>query len=393
MDLEEDTAASFVTMRTAPGRSRNSPECSPSPIRDDNTALTTQDNTNDKKAPQSHERPITMMSPDAKRSKQEEAAKSPIKAPPILFYPKTVRVPSTKTIRTLYKAAVVDIPESFTSPSSASIDSSSKNDQMYLKVAGVLSFEQVLLPALGLEEERAIKRIQAKVQRDAPEYKFVMEQCRRLVRKSVANAITAVAANRESRGQQQAKRRQIHATEILQARESRKQELIATHKQQVQEQKRLREVARLEKRRQIQQQLPKNQKLWKEVVFLTSSISQLEKEERLWAQAEKDLKILEGSSGRVENDKENSSPIVLTIDKHSLHKEADRKAKDIVMASDRIQKGLGMVLQLLKDSEDVRSELYNKYRKDHLFEGYQQIDDPKGVIRFLSQNSHDQSFF
>jgi hypothetical protein len=69
----------------------------------------------------------------------------------------------------------------------------------------------------------------------------------------------------------------------------------------------------------------------------------------------------------------------------------DQKVRDIVLASSRIQNGLGMVLKLLKESEVVRKELYTKYRRDHVFHGYQDVDDPKGMIRFLSQQSQDDS--
>jgi hypothetical protein len=390
MDLEEDDATSFITTRARPHRSL--PAFSPDP--EDEIDIDTASKV-DIEA-DVHERPTTMMmSPEPKRSKKEEASVSPVPAPLVLAYPLSVPVPSSKTIRTLYKAALVEAessPVSHSTPSGNSINNM-KNDQMYLKLAGVLSMEQVLLPALGLEEERAIKRVQAKVQRDAPEYKFVMENCRRLVRQSVANAIAAVAANREKRVQQQVERRKMKSLEMQQARESRKLEMIEEHKRKVQEQKRLREIAKMEKKNKIKQQLPKNQTLWKEVVYLTSSISQLEKEGRLWVQAEKDLKILEGKSDMDGNDKENATPVVFTAKKHYLHKEAERKAKDIVMASDRIQRGLGMVLQLLKESEQVRNELYNKYRNEHLFQGYQSIDDPKGMIRFLSQNSHDDTLY
>ncbi|KAG7364726.1 hypothetical protein IV203_037928 [Nitzschia inconspicua] len=390
MDLQEDNATSFVTTRTRPGQSQQ-PSFSPSPIRGHTSSKMEMVESEDFV----RERPFTMMSPEPKRCKKVDIVASPKAAPSVLSYPTVIPIPSAKTIGTLYEAALADASPTPVSPSTPTSNPSNnvKNDQLFLKVAGLLSFEQVLLPALGLEEERAIKRIQAKVQRDAPEYKFVMEQCRRLARNSVANAIIAVAANREMRAQQQAERRKMQSLQMQQAREARKKELTEAHKRQVREQKNLLKVARLEERNRIKQKLAKNQKLWKEVVFLTSSISQLEKEEQLWVQTEKDLTILEGTPVKDDSNKEISSPIVLTVTEHSLHKEAERKAKDIVMASDRIQKGLTMVLQLLKESEDVRNELYNKYRKDHLFQGYQSIDDPKGVIRFLSQSSHDDGLF
>jgi hypothetical protein len=342
-----------------------------------------------------HERPDTMMTPEPKRNKTSGNDNN-VMVPLVLSYPSTVQVPSKRTIMSFYQAALGGV-EPPSSPSNIQDDSSDYRykDQNYLKAAGVLSLEQVLLPALGLEEEKAIKRIQATVQRDAPEYKFVMENCRRMVRQAVSNAIVAVSANREKRVRQQVERRRIHALELKECREARKREIMEALKKRVQEQKRQREIVRVEQKSRIKQNLARNQKLWKEVVFLTSSLSHLEREERLWIQAEMDLKQLEekrehekiSTGNESTDDKENASPMILAAKNHSLHSEVECKAMDIAMASDRIQKGLVMVLQLLKESEEVRCYLYEKYRKDYLFQGYQSIDDPRGIIRFLSQNS------
>ncbi|KAL3909415.1 MAG: hypothetical protein SGILL_008097 [Bacillariaceae sp.] len=341
-----------------------------------------------------------MLSPEPKRTKTFETAIQsspvPVFAPTVVAYPTSVPVPSETTIGALYASS---LKESGAADTSTSTDEVYQRDQQYLKPAGVLSFEQVMLPALGLEEERALKLVQSKIQRDAPEYKFIMENCRRLVRQSMSEAISAVNQNRQGRVMQQAERRRVRALEVVQAREIRKQGRLAAQELELQDLQRQQENSRAKKKQTLIRSLPKNQELWKEVVFLTSSIARLEKEQRLWVQADKDLKQLEGigmEGDGVKSDigKENTSsrPVVLQSKKNSLQKEAERKVGDILMASDRIQKGLGMVLTLLKDSEEVRKELYEKYRKDHMFQGYQSINDPKGVIRFLSQNSEDGYF-
>ncbi|KAL3897630.1 MAG: hypothetical protein SGARI_006873 [Bacillariaceae sp.] len=224
-----------------------------------------------------------------------------------------------------------------------------------------------------------------------------MENCRRLVRQSISSAISAVKENRQERNKQQEERRRLHVAEVQKAREQQKQERLQAQQLELKELQRQQGMSRAQKKQTMIRSLPKNQELWKEVVFLTSSITQLEKEQRLWVQAERDLKQLEGSSSDGKNghqsatDKENisSQTIVLQSKKHNLQKETERKVNDIVMASDRIQKGLSMVLTLLKESEDVRKDLYEKYRKDHMFDGYKSVDNPKGVIRFLSQSQDD----
>ena len=75
--------------------------------------------------------------------------------------------------------------------------------------------------------------------------------------------------------------------------------------------------------------------------------------------------------------------------KNPLQIETEEKVKDIVLASTRIQKGLGMVLKILDDSAVAQKELYDKYKRDHLFHGYQAVDNPGGLIRFLSQSQDD----
>jgi hypothetical protein len=266
-----------------------------------------------------------------------------------------------------------------------------------LKSAGILSLEQVLLPALGLQEERALKQVQAKIQRDAPEYKFVMEKCRHIVRQSIINAIVAVQTSRSERMQCQNERRQQKALEFQKALEARELARREERKRKAEERKHKREIAKAEKKRMLTRQHPKNLGLWKEVVFLTSSISQLEKEERMWLQAEQDLIRLGGIqetamkcavSGQ-ENQSMTPQTVVLHAPKHQLHIETERKLKDIILASTRIQNGIGMILKLLEESDKVQQELYENYRNDHVFHGYHEINNPKGMIRFLSQSQDD----
>lgn len=268
------------------------------------------------------------------------------------------------------------------------------NDQKYLKLAGVLSFEQVLLPALALEEEQAVKRLQAKIQRDAPEYKVVVENCRRLIRRSVAKAMVAVQGARQERIQQQQDRRREEAMAMQAAKRDRQKALQEEQEMRAQEDERQKQDRLAQRKVQLARQYPRNQDFWKEVVFLTSSMAQLEKEERMWMQTERDLQMLEQSNIYSEGGKENqtgpSSNVQRIVPpKDHLHVQTEQKMRDIVLASSRIQKGLVQVLQLLEDSESARKELYNKYYQDHYFHGYTAVDNPKGMIRFLSQSQDD----
>ena len=128
---------------------------------------------------------------------------------------------------------------------------------------------------------------------------------------------------------------------------------------------------------------------------MTSSMAQLEKEERMWAQMERNLYQLEEKETPLnegENEDGKSSerkPLQLTAPKHDLAVEVEQQMEDILRASSRIQKGLGDVLKLLEDTEEVRKIFYKKYYEEHYFDGYISVDNPKNMIRFLSQSQDD----
>ena len=325
------------------------------------------------------ERPTTVLTPETKRSKTVAMVPPP---KGVLVYPEIIPVPSQKVIGALYNASLEEKEDGLL------VQNMNYNDQRYLKPAGVLSFEQILLPALGLEEENALKKQQAMVQRDSPEYQFVMEHCRRLVRKSIRRATDAVQSTRTKRVELQQDRRHEQLVNLQQARETRHRIRQEEKERRKKEQLRAKEIFQADKKRSLAREFPRNQELWKEIVFLTSSVTQLEREERMWIQIEKQITQLaeeKSTSSALASVSENS--IKALNDPFQIRTE--EKVRDIVLASTRIQKGLTMVLELLDDSEVVRKQLYDKYRNNHVFSGYQAVNNPKGMIRFLSQSQDD----
>eukprot|EP00536_Pseudo-nitzschia_multiseries_P012291 jgi/Psemu1/308979/fgenesh1_kg.462_\ len=216
-----------------------------------------------------------------------------------------------------------------------------------------------------------------------------------MVRKSVRNAILEVQAGRMARTQRQQERRMEQALEAKRARESRRRARLEEQERWTHEQALKREAERAEKKRQLAREYPRNQKLWKEIVFLTSSLAQLEREHRMWIKIEKDIVLAKEKDKKTEHETDegisssSSDVVVVQTHKNPLQAETEEKVKDIVLASTRIQKGLEMVLKLLDESETVRKNLYDKYRKNHAFHGYQGMDDQKGLFRFLSQSQDD----
>eukprot|EP00980_Cylindrotheca_fusiformis_P025747 scaffold14558_cov137-Cylindrotheca_fusiformis.AAC.12 len=314
------------------------------------------------------------MTPEAKR--QRIAVVQDVKA---MKHPTKVPRPSKCVIAPLFEVAMNNKKRE---ESAAAL-----SDQQYLAPAGILSFEQVLLPAIAMEEEKALKKVQAIVQRDAPEYRRVVEQSRLLVRQSVMAAMQAVAESRAKRCQhQQALREQrIHEQQVEQeARQIAKQQ---ERERKREEQRKLKEAQAAETKRRMQRQYPKNQKLWTEVMLLTSSITQLEKEERIWIRAEQGfIQSQETNTTEPEPTTEEPTPNVVTATKDELQEETENSIKDITLAATRIQQGLRVVQDIVHESDQVRKKLYQTYKTEHQFQGYPGQSNPAGLIRFLSQD-------
>jgi hypothetical protein len=379
--------------------------------------------------PERRERPTTDSTPSPKRNKSVENGETNTHTPPLrmdymmdsiecdmvqtetltsdapmnlVAYPNRVDIPSRQTIEGLYKTAIKEsnisrIQSIHDQDQSTPTAPMSQNEQLYLKPSGVLSFEKVLLPALALEEERAVKNAQSKVQRDAPEYTYILKLCRRLIRQSIEKARGAVRDASQERADVQMERRK---REVLRKRAA----LLTEQRLKCEEQARRADERQRQKQDQLVQrklhmarQHPRNQDFWKEVVFLTSSMAQLEKEEKMWSQMERNLLCSEEKrTTSSKEDKENRTTAACNIPtviatKHDLAMETEQKMQDIFLASSRIQKGLGEVLKLLEDTDAIRKQFYKQYYEDHYFEGYAAVDNPKSIIRFLSQSQDDHS--
>lgn len=313
----------------------------------------------------------TNMTPDAKRQRFVAYDDASAVVVEVMNHPSKVPCPPKGSITTLFEAAML------------SKDACTTSDQEYLAPAGILSLEQVLLPAIAIEEERILKKLQATVQRDAPEYRRIVEQTRLLVRQSVAAAIQAVAESRAKRCQRQQKRRAQLVKQRNVEREAKSMAKAQERERLLVEKQKLREANAFEKKRTMQRQYPRNQELWKEVMLLTASITQLEKEERMWISAE------QGLIQSQEEDTVMAEPdecLIVTATKDELQQETENSMKDIIVAATRIQQGLKIVQDIVQESDRVRKELYQTYKNDHQFHGYQGASNPAGLIRFLSQD-------
>jgi hypothetical protein len=94
---------------------------------------------------------------------------------------------------------------------------------------------------------------------------------RKAVYDTVGSAMIAVAKSRQARRVEDLKREEEWAQEKELLLQQRKEEC---------------EMARIKRKNELVKKLPRNQALWREVVYLMTEMSKLQKEERLWKEAQ-----------------------------------------------------------------------------------------------------------
>jgi len=120
-----------------------------------------------------------------------------------------------------------------------------------------------------------------------------------------------------------------------------------------------------------------------------TDMASLEKEEKMWKNAtnilnekeieledilssckncfdEKDESIVEKENEIIEMDKINE--VVLSIN----------------LSAQRINDALEQVYSIIEESDQIRKELYDKYNKNHKFDGYLGASNPKALISSLA---------
>ena len=313
------------------------------------------------------------------QSQQPEAKRSKIE---MLAYPADVPLPSRGLIQSLFDEAVQD---------------TNHGDQQLLQDAGLLSFRQVILPALAYQEEQALKGLQSKTQRDCPELKPCVVQARKAVYGAVGAACLAVLENstrrEEYRCQKEAEWRQQAKEKVQQIRDEAEQQRLATRKQ---------------LQRELKMKLPVNQILWREEAYLMTQLNKLNAEKQQWNDAAAALNKQEAAleleeKKYAETVQGKGEPNATSDDPNSKNNEDQEyrappemmqvveTATDIRLAALRIKHALQLVAGTVEETEQIRQALYKQYCKDHQFHGYQGIHDPKGLLRALSQSQRDDS--
>jgi hypothetical protein len=298
----------------------------------------------------------------------------------VFTYPDEVNVPSKGLIRAFYNDALSQ--------------ENSHQNQLDEAGSGILSMEEVLIPAVAREEMNMLKKTQAKAQRDASESVVdSLKLCRRAIYESVESAIVAARVARLQREANEKARQE----QIQQDREATKERLRLKRE----EEARQRKVQRAEDRKatkelerlEMKKTLPKNTEMWREVAFLMTELAKIKKEKRMWMEAEQEIdskiaalikaKEDEASSNA---DSENASDMVVSNIDEQYKERISNAVEDINLSSLRIERAVNVVSDTVTEANAVRSELFKKYTKDHQFHGYAGVKDPKSLIRILSQD-------
>ncbi len=286
-------------------------------------------------------------------------------------YPTNVPFPSKGLVKSLVDHAMTN----------------DESDQAALADVGVLSFEEVLLPAIASSELQVLKDLQAKVQRDLPHQTDMVVRCRKTVMASIGAAMQAVSASRAKRDAQcreQLQRKKEEEAKRLEVEKARSEEV----------RERELEIARNKQKQELIKKLPKNQELWREIVYLMTEISKLQKEEKSWKDAaeqldqqEREIEDMERKQ-KEEQDKQSEQTADTTkeVEVTEEIEKVNQTLEDISLSCVRIQQALENVSKIAEESDRVRLKLHKQYRRNHQFQGYQGIKDPKGLIMSLSQS-------
>jgi len=277
-------------------------------------------------------------------------------------YPSNIRLPSKDLVQSCFEQA-----------------DSSGDKRKELTCAGILSLDEVLLPAIAHQEETALKDIQAFVQRDKPKCLSSVMACRKAVYDCVGAAMKAVKKSQMARKEEETeKERQWEREQFASRNEQmdRNQEAVEFHKAQ--------------QRCAFMKKWPKNQAVWRDYVFLMTEATKLQKEESQWKSmkaelSEKCQELLTTKESMKSYQCETESFCALqSFDERDQH--VISVIEEIELSSARIFQALGAVSDAVSESERLRLNLYDQYRREHQFQGYHGVKDVKGLLRCLSQS-------
>lgn len=139
------------------------------------------------------------------------------------------------------------------------------------------------------------------------------------------------------------------------------------------------------RRRERKTNYYKNKELWREIAGLMTDMALLEREEKMWREVNFDDKAKANSTLSPNYHASELDIAAAQFEKDNMIESdtAQNIVQSITMSANRINNVLGEVSSLMEKSETMKKELYDKYRKDHKFNGYIAEKNPKALIRAM----------
>ena len=184
---------------------------------------------------------------------------------PVWKFPSHIDPPSKELIRFLHEQAMAE----------GVAVSGDESDQTELSRYGILSFEDVLLLASAHQHNQALKHMQSRLQRDHPDCVYQVTSARCVLYNVTKQARQAAQTARRHR--QQTIVPALQQEKALAKEQARKRDEA------------YQALRRLTRQRELKKKFVPNQEMWREVAYLVTELQKLEKEERTWKQAEKEL--------------------------------------------------------------------------------------------------------
>ena len=297
----------------------------------------------------------------------------------LLDYPSDIAIPSRGLVQSYFNDAM----------------EKPGGEQSLVSEFGLLSFQDVLLPIVAHQEERAVKSLQSIVQRDHPELTSAVVTCRKAILDSVHAGMQAAEMAREQRHLAE----QDRETKWVEQRRLQEIQKQLDQEQRAKEEKQLSDMARLRAMGEARKHLAFNQDLYRENAYLLSEMPKLQKELKSWKQAEEELKKREAEIDALEKElaekeaetsKKGTTAVLAPMNDQPMQ-EVETAIKGVKTSTLQIQILLENVCNIADESDKVRKELYRQYRQEHQFHGYQGASDPKGLLFALSQSQQSAS--
>ena len=234
----------------------------------------------------------------------------------------------------------------------------------------VLSLEDVWLPAAVYQVHNNLKAVQAKIQRDGThEQVEQVKNARLYLINQLKRSLLVVQKNRQSREENY---RKFLLEEKERQRQERKEEC-----------RRQQEAKR--------KNHPYNQDLWREAAALMTELQKLEKEELLWDEALQRLPNdfetppTEGEDKADNMEVDYSANTPLTEELTSTMQMLD----DLQLWTRRVRSSVAQIQPAMDRAEALRKQLYQQHQSGR-FKGYPGMEQPKDLLRILSQDSEAQ---